>query len=158
MSVHRSVALTIGLLTAGCSAPSPASRASNSADEQVVATAMKDYTAAIKTSDAARIAAWWTEDAIYIDRKAPTIRGRAALDSMLKVVFATMRVSDASVETDEIAVSGDVAYIIGRFDETLQPQNGDVQHDRGRFLFLWKRQPDGSWKIARSVGADLPGS
>jgi len=30
-------------------------------------------------------------------------------------------------------------------------------HNRGRFMFIWKRQADGSWKIARSVGTDLAG-
>ena len=156
MPARESTALAICLVIGACSSPSPALRASTAGDEQTIATAMKEYTATIKTNDATKIAAWWTEDAVYIDRKSPTVRGRAGLDSMLKATFATVRVSDASVETDEIAVSGDVAYFIGRYSEDIQPLQGAPLHDRGRIMFLWKRQPDGSWKIARGVGTESP--
>jgi len=156
----KSVAAALCILVAACSssARAPADSASSASDEQVIATAMNDYVATLKTNDASKIAAWWTDDALYIDRKDPTLRSRAALDSSLRKIFETAQISDVTVETDDIARSGDLAYFIGRYDETLRMQKGDTVHNRGRFAFMWKRQPDGSWKIAGSVGADVPGA
>jgi hypothetical protein len=45
--------------------------------------------------------------------------------------------------------------VVGRYREVLQPRVGAVLDNRRRFVFIWKRQADGSWKIARSVGTDL---
>jgi uncharacterized protein (TIGR02246 family) len=134
---------------------SPAAHTSSANDEAAVAAAMERYVADIQTSDAAKIASWWTDDAIYIDRSDPTIVGRTELESSLKGLFATLSVTKASVEKDELSVSGDLAYFLGRYDEVLQPRQGEPLHNRGRFVFLWKRQLDGSWKVARSVGTDL---
>ena len=65
-----------------------------------------------------------------------------------------MSLVDAKVDEDDLSVSGDLAYYIGRHDESWQPRQGALVHDRGRFLFVWQRQADGTWKIARSIGTD----
>jgi len=147
--------LLVAFVAAACS-PSPASRSTAAADEQALAAAMKDYQAALESNDAGKIASWWTEDAVFINRAGPTVHGRAALDSMVKGFIGTMRLTSVTVETDEIVVSGDYGYYLGRYDEVLQRQGSAAgEHDRGRFIFIWRRQPDGSWKVARGMGTDL---
>ena len=95
-----------------------------------------------------------TQDAVFIDRAGPTIRGRAGIDSLVRGLLATMSLVDAKVDKDDLSVSGDLAYYIGRYDESWRPRQGALVHDRGRFLFVWQRQADGTWKIARSIGTD----
>lgn len=153
MSVIRLAGLA--LLVVACSSPAPA-HPSAADDQQAIAKAMTEYVAAMKSNDPAKIASWWTDDAVFIDRAAPTVRGRAALDSVIKSMLAAARLTDAAVVTEEIAVSGDLAYFIGRYDEFLQPKTGALVRSGGRLIFVWKRQPDGSWKIARNVSTDLP--
>jgi uncharacterized protein (TIGR02246 family) len=152
------VFFTLWLPVLACCSPAPSSSSSKARDEQAVAAALNDYAAAVKTNDVARITAWWTEDAVVINRGAPTIHGRAAWASLLTQLFASTKITDASVHVDEISASGDLAYLIATYDEALQPERGPLRHDRGRFVFIWRRQPDGSWKIARGIGTDLPGS
>jgi uncharacterized protein (TIGR02246 family) len=142
-------------VAASCSSSPSRSVNTQAVDEAAIEAAMKGYVADIRSNDAAKIASWWTEDAIYIDRNEPTVHGRAGLEDMLKGILGQMSVTDASVEKDDLAVSGDLAYVIGRYREVLQPQTGAVVDNRGRFVFIWKRQADGSWKIARSLGTDL---
>jgi len=154
MSVVRLAGLA--LLAVACSSPAPASRPSVAADEQAIAKAVTEYVAAMKSNDPVKIASWWTDDAVLIDRASPTVRGRAALDTLVRSMFAAARLTDATLVTEEIAVSGDLGYFIGRYDESFQPQTGAALHNRGRLILVWKRQPDGSWKIARNVGTDLP--
>jgi|tagenome__1003787_1003787.scaffolds.fasta_scaffold20723609_2 uncharacterized protein (TIGR02246 family) len=150
----RYLVLSLAAVLAGC-ASSSAARTSAADDEAAVAAAMDAYVKDIRGNDAAKIASWWTDDLVYIDRNAPTIAGRAALESTLKGELATMSVTSATVNKDELSVSGDLAYYLGSYEEVLQPPKGDALHNRGRFVFIWKRQADGSWKIARSVGTDL---
>ena len=127
-------------VVASCSASATPPRDTRAADEAAIEAAMKDYTAAILANDAAKVASWWTEDARYM---------RANFANGCAIATA------ASVEKDDLAVSGDLAYFIGRYHEVLQPRQGAAVEDAGRFVFIWKRQSDGTWKIARSVGTDL---
>jgi len=147
--------LALATVLASCASSSPPARTSSADDEAAVAAAMNRYVADIRTSDATKITSWWTDDAIYIEKNEPTVIGRTGLESMLKGVLATMTVSSATVNKDDLSVSGDLAYFLGSYEEVLQPRQGDAIHNQGRFVFIWKRQPDGSWKIARSVGTTL---
>lgn len=142
-------------LVASCSSSASQSRDTQVADEAAIEAAMKGYTADILSNDAAKIASWWTEDALYIDRAAPAVHGRAGLDSLVKGELGAMSITAASVEKDDLAVSGDLAYFIGRYHEVFQPRQGAAVENAGRFVFIWKRQSDGTWKIARSIGTDL---
>jgi ketosteroid isomerase-like protein len=150
----RSLILMLAVAASCSSSASPSARFP-AGDEAAIEAAMKGYVADIRSSDATRIASWWTEDALYIERAEPTVRGRAALDSLPRRLLAETKVIDASVEKDDLAVSGDLAYFLGRYREVLQPRTGAPVHNRGRFVFIWRRQPDGTWTIARSLGADL---
>ena len=150
----RSLILMLTVV-ASCSSSAARSGDTQAADESAIEAAMKGYVADVLTNDAAKIASWWVDDAIYIDRAEPTIRGRAGVDSLVRSMHGTMSVTAASVEKDDLAVSGDLAYFLGRYHEVLQPRQGAPVDVRGRFVFIWKRQSDGTWKITRSVGTDL---
>ena len=40
---------------------------------------------------------------------------------------------------------------------TIQPKSGKPVQDRGKFLTVWKKQPDGSYKAIRDIfNSDLP--
>ena len=150
----RSLILMLATV-AGCSSSSQQSRDTQAADVAAIEAAMQGYVADIRTSNATKIASWWTEDAIYIDRAEPAIRGRAGMDSLMRGMHGAILITAASVEKDDLAVSGDLAYFLGRYHEVLQPRQGASVDYRGRFVFIWKRQPDGAWRIARSVGTEL---
>ena len=79
----RSLIPMLAVVTS-CSASATPPRDTRAADEAAIEAAMKDYTAAILANDAAKVASWWTEDALYIDRAAPAVHGRAGLDSLVK--------------------------------------------------------------------------
>lgn len=94
-----------------------------------------------------------------------------ALDSVFRGIHSAWRDVKASVEPEEITAVGDIAYVIGTYWETFTLVEGTTQQlqgrslagtapqrVQGRFLFIMRRQPDRSWKIARAIGADLPAS
>ena len=53
---------------------------------------------------------------------------------------------------------GDFAFVRGDFSATLTPKaGGEPTLDTGKWMGLWQRQADGSWKIAADIfNSDLP--
>jgi ketosteroid isomerase-like protein len=56
----------------------------------------------------------------------------------------------------DVAESGDLGYNTGPTLSTdLTPQNRPSRH--GYFFSVWKKQPDGTWRVAVDMGAESPG-
>jgi ketosteroid isomerase-like protein len=57
----------------------------------------------------------------------------------------------------EVARSGDLGYSQGTYDLTFNDPSGKPMTDRGKYLEVWKKQADGSWKCAvDTFNSDLP--
>jgi ketosteroid isomerase-like protein len=40
---------------------------------------------------------------------------------------------------------------------TMLPKGGKAMNDVGKYVAVWKKQPDGSWKMIRDIyNSDLP--
>ena len=46
-----------------------------------------------------------------------------------------------------IGSSGDVAYEIGAFEANMHNSQGNITRTAGKYLVIWKRQPDGNIKM-----------
>jgi ketosteroid isomerase-like protein len=42
---------------------------------------------------------------------------------------------------------GELAYTRGTYSLTMQPAGAAPMSDTGKFVEVWRKQPDGSWKI-----------
>ena len=52
----------------------------------------------------------------------------------------------------EIKVIGDYAFDWGIFSFVITPKSGGkTEHPCGKYLWLYSRAPDGSWKVARMI-------
>jgi len=64
---------------------------------------------------------------------------------------------EGATHTEDVMVGGGVAVETGTFEWMLQPKSGAAVKDKGKYLTVWKRQPDGTWKIVRDINnTDLP--
>ena len=50
-----------------------------------------------------------------------------------------------------VSSSGDLGYTIGTYEMTASDEDGPVTH-RGTYLTVWRRQPNGSWKVEADIG------
>jgi len=48
----------------------------------------------------------------------------------------------------EVGSAADLGYTIGAYHMKLPDTDGNIIEIDGKYLSLWKRQPDGNWKIA----------
>jgi ketosteroid isomerase-like protein len=67
----------------------------------------------------------------------------------LKVSWKTTKV--------EAAKSGEIGYSYGTYEMTFNDAKGKPMSDRGKYLEVWKKQSDGTWKCAADMfSSDLP--
>ncbi len=88
-------------------------------------------------------------DAVYV-RPDATLVGRDAIEAM----FARLqgRVVEGWIRTTSLTVHGDLAYEIGTNSITTAHADGSSSVSNGRYLSVWRREPDGGWLIV----ADAP--
>jgi ketosteroid isomerase-like protein len=57
----------------------------------------------------------------------------------------------------EVAQSGDLAYLIGTYELSVNDYSGKPVTDRGKYSEVWKKQADGNWKVVADMfNSDLP--
>lgn len=93
--------------------------------------------------------AFFADDAVNTVPELPDSKGRVAIDIDLGNFLKAIKILTIDQRTEEVEVDGSLAYERGTFLQTLQPAQGATQTQRSRYLAIWKRQPDGSWKCHR---------
>ncbi len=51
-----------------------------------------------------------------------------------------------------MAASGDLGYTYGTYEFTSKDKDGKPVVDHGKYATIWKKQKDGSWKVALDMG------
>ncbi len=103
--------------------------------------------AAFNKGDIQACADIYTDDAEIISEDAPIVRGKEAISR-----FFSGEVSrDIAFDTDTTVsvVSGDVAVEQGTYRVRNVVQGVDVE--RGDYLNVWRKSPNGQWKAYRSM-------
>lgn len=96
--------------------------------------------------------AYMGPDAVWLPIGAHPIKGRAAIvKAMSQGPEYEMNWSPEAGE-----VSGDLAYTWGRYTVRYDdPEEGEIT-GYGKYLMVWKRQPDGSWRWVVDTGNPSP--
>ena len=55
-----------------------------------------------------------------------------------------------------ISAGGDLGYTIGHATVTMPDQDGTPRTSRQRYITVWRKQPDGSWKFILDGGIPQP--
>ena len=95
--------------------------------------------------DLAGLAALFTEDCVRMPQGGPATVGRPALEATYRQDFAEVWKTQARVRlnAEEVIISGEYAFARGA--DTLL-QDGRQVGETGKWLFIFRRQPDGTWK------------
>ena len=124
------------------------------ADPRLLAALKKadsDFEIAITKSDTATIAEPYTADAVFVSPDGTATRGRAAIEQLYRDRFAKSGPAlETKIVSEELMLDGDLAYERGRGSITRLVEGKRVT-DWARFLTVWQRQPDGTWRIFRNV-------
>jgi uncharacterized protein (TIGR02246 family) len=134
-------------------APEPAAREapSTEADLAALEAVKQQCLEAVNGGDAKRVVGFCTDDHVWIPADERILIGKEALRESFQAMFDTYEYAE-SWSSEEVVVSGDWAFDRGTFTATLTPKaGGEPIQDGGRYIWILKRQADGSWKYARSI-------
>jgi uncharacterized protein (TIGR02246 family) len=155
---YRSLFACTGLftLTAACTRTVPDTREADiKAVKGVEAAWVKD----IATKDADKFASYYSGDASLLLPNAPMINGRDNIRAALKPMLADPNFALTFHSTRaEASKGGDFVYTVGTYSMTMsRPKDKTVVTDKGKYLTVFKKQADGSWKaVADMISSDLP--
>jgi uncharacterized protein (TIGR02246 family) len=137
------------LLAAGSAACSPAATGPLTAsDQDAIRSASQAYTRAASGQDWSAWAGFFTADAMFLPPNSPAKTGRAEIEAWGRE-FPPMK--DLAIEPLEIEGRGDLAYVRGRYSLVLTLPNQAEQPDSGKYIEIWRKQTDGSWKLSRDI-------
>ena len=118
------------------------------------------WSAAAGAKDIDKTISYYAEDAIVMPPNAPSAKTRetirTAWKEMLTTPGAAIRWKTTKVE---VAKAGDLACVSGTYEETMTEASGKPVKDYGKYVEIFKKQADGTWKVVADIwNSDLPTS
>ena len=108
--------------------------------------AISSWERAANAKDVATLANLYTEDATLLPPGSPPVKGRKSIQQYWQGFFDA-GASDAKLRVMDVASFGDLAYEIGAFEANLPTPQGVTARTQGKYVVIWKRQPDGNIKL-----------
>jgi ketosteroid isomerase-like protein len=143
------VTATLAAVVSGCGCARTA-RPSHQPPSDLRA-AIDRFRSAVNAGDTITFFNMVTEDFEVFPPSVMPLRGAAARD-LFRGLFTSASATLAPFTQEEIEASGDLAVQRYSFELTLQPKSGGVantQHGSG--LHIWRRGPDGQWRLAKDI-------
>jgi ketosteroid isomerase-like protein len=146
---------------AGCQPAPPDAAAiakAQAADEATIRQLDADW---VKAGAAKNIDGWdafYADDAVVLPPNEPIANDKAAIRRSVAGLLTLPGLSLSWQPTKvEVSKSGDLGYLHGTYQMSMNDNKGQPVHDTGKILEIWKKQPDGKWKcIVDTWNSDLP--
>jgi ketosteroid isomerase-like protein len=140
-----------GLLLSTACAPAPAQVDTAALAAQL--TQLDDaWSAAAATRNADSVASFYATDAVAYPPNMPVAVGRAAARDVWAGGFADSTYTISWTTTAaRVAASGDMGFTAGSYQESYRGADGNPVTMTGKYLCVWAKQADGSWKATNDM-------
>jgi uncharacterized protein (TIGR02246 family) len=123
--------------------------AAGSAEEGIKA-ASAEFEHAFNSGDGAAVGALYTEDAAILPPDAARVDGKAAIAEFWQgAIDAGLK--DLDLQTVEVLDGGDLAVEVGKVSLTTTGSVGKVVPVAGKYVVVWQRGDDGTWRLHRDI-------
>ena len=155
---QMSLALLIVLLALSTACQTQTIADTRAADEATLRNLDAEWSKAAGAKDLDKTASYYSDDALVMPPNSPVLQGKAAARGMWQAMFAVPGFGGGWKATRvEVASSGDVGYVTGNYEINETDAGGKPKTDKGKYLAVFKKQPDGTWKcVADMFNTDLP--
>jgi ketosteroid isomerase-like protein len=138
---------------------SPSEKASGTQPvEQLLRDLDAEWAKAAAAKDLEQTIAYYSDDAIVLPPNATTAATKEAIRNVWKDMFGSPGLAITWKPTRvQLAKSGDMGWVSGTYELTMNDASGNPINDRGKYLEVWEKQADRNWKCRADMwNSDLP--
>ena len=147
--VAGAIALATGASVVGWAAEVPSTAAR---EEVKIRQLDADWAQAVRSKDLDKILGFYASGGSMMADRAPIATGTDALRAAWQQVLAIpgFKLSFTPTHID-VAKARDMAAEIGTFTESESDSSGKVNTLVGKYVVVWRKQPDGQWRVTADI-------
>jgi uncharacterized protein (TIGR02246 family) len=117
-----------------------------------------EWAAAAAAKDVDKTVSYYADDAVVFAPNTPAVSTREAIRARWKEMLTTPGATLSwKLNKVEVAKSGDLAYLTGTYEDTMNDAGGKPVKDTGNYVAIFKKQADGNWKcVVDTWNSDQP--
>lgn len=100
-------------------------------------------------------AAWFAEDAVTLSNGQAPVHGHAAIAKQATWLAKDYQLLWTPTEA-VMSPSGDMGYTWGHYEGHSKDPDGNAKVTTGRYLTIWRKEPDGNWKVLLDSSNEEP--
>jgi ketosteroid isomerase-like protein len=151
-----SVAQTgIDPLSPSAPAANPLTNPSYSADVAFLFDLEKKFERDTAAGGGPAFAKWFAEDAVTLSNGQAPVVGRAAIAAGTTWSPSAYQLT-WTPEGGRMSASGDMGFTWGHYTGRAKDRDGNPVETTGRYMTVWKKQADGSWKVEMDASNQEP--
>ncbi len=114
-----------------------------------------EFAKAVAAKGGAGFASWFAGDGVVLGNGKPPVVGKVAITKSANWTPSSYQLTWSPTGA-WMAASGDTGYTWGHYEGQSKDANGNPVTVSGRYITVWGKQPDGSWKVELEASADEP--
>jgi len=128
--------------------------------EQALRDADAAWSKAAGSKDLDKTVSYYSDDATVLPPNAPAATTKEAIRKIWQDMLASPGfVISWKATKVKVAKSGDLGFVSGTYELTMNDASGKPVNDRGKYVEVWQKQADGTWKCGTDTwNSDLPAS
>jgi len=145
--------LTFGLAASVC-------LAGDTKADQALRDADDAWSKAAASKDLDKTVSYYSSDAAVLPPNAPIATTKEAIRKIWQDMLASPGLVISWKATKvEVAKSGDLGFVSGTYEFTMNDASGKPTPDKGKYVEVWEKQADGKWKCGMDTwNSDMPAS
>jgi ketosteroid isomerase-like protein len=146
------VTLTLGVAAAAVCL------AADAKSEQALRDADAQWSKAAGAKDLDKTVSYYSDDAIVMPPNASAATTKEAIRKVWQDLLTSPGIAISWKATKvEVAKSGDIGFVSGTYELTMNDASSKPINDRGKYVEVWEKQADGKWKCGADIwNSDLP--
>lgn len=123
-------------------------------DLQTIDALRAEHTRGVNSGDPAMVLAGMTDDVVYLPPGQPPVLGKARVAAFIQPLYDQFD-WEITMAPSQVTAQGDWAVEWGMLEGTATPlAGGQATTINGKYVFVYARQADGSWKITTDIFND----
>ncbi len=115
--------------------------------DEAIAAVRTEHVEAVNSTDVEFLLKGMTDDIVYLAPQLAPIRGKDELRRFIAPIYAQASIN-IEMEAESLEVSGERAVEWGKVRGTLALGGGDSEPVNLTYLFVYRLDPDGRWRIS----------